>query len=61
MGPTLDASTTRKTEAMIDQCGNERHPRGPWHPATPIPGSWQWLECFRYWLRRKRWGCGCRP
>jgi hypothetical protein len=42
-------------------CGNPRHPLGPWHSATPLPHSCNWLERFRQWTRRKRWGCGCAP
>lgn len=40
-------------------CGNPRHPNGAGHPAASIPASWEWLASFRYWLNRKRWGCGC--
>lgn len=41
------------------QCGNPKHPNGAWHPATPIPASWQWIKCFMYWINTKLWGCGC--
>ncbi len=43
------------------QCGNPRHPRGPWHPATPLPLSSDWLERIRQWWRRRKYGCGCAP
>jgi hypothetical protein len=46
-------------EEMSEKCNNPRHPRGRWHTSTPIPGSWQFLARFRFWLNRKRWGCGC--
>jgi hypothetical protein len=43
------------------QCGNRRHPQGPWHASASIPGTWEWAECFIQWLRRRRYGCGCQP
>lgn len=44
---------------MTIECGNANHPDGPWHPATPLPGSWQWGRRLQRWLRKIRWGCGC--
>ena len=43
------------------QCGNPKHPQGPWHPATslPIPGYRGWGESVVQWFRRKVWGCSC--
>lgn len=41
------------------QCGNPRHPDGPWHPAAPLPPSWERRERVRQWWRRRRYGCGC--
>ncbi|MHC4864618.1 MAG: hypothetical protein ACYTEX_11065 [Planctomycetota bacterium] len=41
------------------ECGNPHHPRGPWHPSTPVPYT-LW-ESLVQWIRRKRWGCGCAP
>jgi hypothetical protein len=43
------------------QCGNDRHPDGPWHPAAPLPASWQWAERIRQWRRARRYGCTCPP
>jgi len=43
----------------IARCGNLRHPAGPWHEATPLPYSWRWLERFRQWRNKRRWGCRC--
>jgi hypothetical protein len=45
-------------------CGNERHPDGPWHPATPIPlMTRRWGRKNPAWRRyeanKERWGCGC--
>jgi hypothetical protein len=40
-------------------CGNPDHPLGPWHPATPVPGSWQWIRSWRYRRNQRRRGCGC--
>jgi hypothetical protein len=57
---TLRGVNHRVPDAYI-QCGNRRHPRGPWHSAASIPGSWEWAECFIQWLRRRRFGCGCQP
>lgn len=40
------------------QCGNPRHPRGSWHPATPLPypGPSGWLEAIRQWWRTRKYG-----
>lgn len=43
-----------------DKCGNENHPNGPWHHATPLPSSKQWVERVKQWWRKKRYGCGCK-
>lgn len=40
-------------------CGNDRHPQGPWHYATPIPLSYDIPVRLRLWTRKKRWGCAC--
>ena len=42
-------------------CVNPDHPDGAWHPASPLPASWQWGERIRQWYRIKKWGCGCEP
>jgi hypothetical protein len=40
-------------------CGNPRHPSGKWHPASPVPAAWEWVERIKQRYRRWRWGCGC--
>lgn len=40
-------------------CSNEEHPLGAWHPATPLPMSYDLRGRFRRWRNRRRWGCGC--
>jgi hypothetical protein len=40
-------------------CGNPNHPNGPWHPATPLPASWQWRKRWRYGRNVRAHGCGC--
>jgi hypothetical protein len=40
-------------------CGNASHPDGPWHPATPLPASWQWRKRWRYRRNVRGHGCGC--
>lgn len=42
---------------VMDSCGNRFHPDGPWHPMADLPTGW--LERFRQYVRRIRWGCGC--
>lgn len=44
---------------MITDCGNANHPDGPWHQATPLPGSWQWTKRWRYRRNIRSHGCGC--
>jgi hypothetical protein len=58
---------TRETPQV--GCGNERHPDGPWHPATPLPfyGGRPFTRQRRLNKRAERryeankasWGCGC--
>lgn len=44
---------------MTVQCGNENHPDGPWHVATPLPSTWEREAVRRYDRNVERWGCGC--
>ena len=39
------------------QCGNEKHPNGAWHEASPCPMTI--FEQFIQWWRTKKYGCGC--
>lgn len=44
---------------MSVQCGNPKHPNGPWHPAASLPFSWDWRARFHQWRNKRRWGCSC--
>lgn len=43
----------------MNACGNENHPKGAWHEASPLP--WEIIETIKQWFRRKKYGCGCKP
>jgi hypothetical protein len=43
----------------MTECGNARHPLGPWHPSAPIPPTWERVERIRQWWRKRKYGCGC--
>ncbi len=44
---------------MIVTCGNPNHPDGAWHPAGPLPYSWQYIKRVRNWWRKRAYGCDC--
>lgn len=47
----------RSAPPPISQCGNSRHPNGPWHRKPTGPHSW--FERIRQRVRVWRWGCRC--
>lgn len=42
------------------RCGNDAHPNGAWHLASPLPLSWDWAERLKQWRRIRKYGCGCK-
>ena len=53
------AKAIRKGQTMSSvNCGNSLHPKGAWHEASPLP--YYWIEAVLQWIRKKRWGCGCK-
>ena len=41
-------------------CGNERHPNGAWHEATPYPADHDIRGWTLHKIRTRRNGCGCK-